>query len=101
MVDMDTSEYGDEEEVGNYGTYGEDDVEGDSDDKHCEEGYEHYEDDEECDEDDEEEPASRSSSPAAVDLSAFKATALQCKAPATRKNYERWLKKLVAELPRY
>jgi hypothetical protein len=42
MADMDTSEYGDEEEVGNYGTYGEDDVEGDGDDEQCEEGYEHY-----------------------------------------------------------
>jgi hypothetical protein len=97
MADMDTGEYGDEKEVESYRTYDE----GDGDHEQCEKGYEHYEDDEDCDEDDEEEPASRSSSSAAVDLSAFKATTLQCKAPATRKNYERRLKKLLAELPRY
>jgi ABC-type Zn2+ transport system substrate-binding protein/surface adhesin len=108
MADMDTSENGDEEEEENDGSYDEYDMEGDGDDDHCEEDDEHSEEGElSSDEEDvyryfyDMEPASRASAATAVDLSAFKATALQCKAPATRKNYARRLKRLLAELPRY
>jgi ABC-type Zn2+ transport system substrate-binding protein/surface adhesin len=110
MADMDTSENGDEEEEENDGSYDEYDMEGDGDDDDddCEEDDEHSEEGElSSDEEDvyryfyDMEPASRASAATAVDLSAFKATALQCKAPATRKNYARRLKRLLAELPRY